>query len=154
MTREALLGDLPKAAISFFVVFSRFEYALKRARYLRGKNKAEADWNRLAGELGQAFLTRVQLSGEATTFLEKPPKKQVVRDGLLDWKMMPSIESAHGLLLAVCRVRNNLFHGGKYGSGPAPEISRDEKLLTEAIRVLEMALDARPELRAMFSEPV
>jgi hypothetical protein len=154
MTHEALLGELPKAATSFFVVFSRFEYTLKRAGYLRGNNKAQPDWNRLAGELGQDFLTRVRVSGEATTLLEQPPKKQVVRDGLLDWKTMPPIENANDLFLSVCCVRNNLFHGGKYGRGPLPEISRDEGLLREATRVLEMALDARPELHAIFNDPV
>jgi hypothetical protein len=153
MTHEALLGELPKAATSFFVIFSRFEYTLKRAGYLRG-NKAEPNWNRLAGELGQDFLTRVRVSGEATTLLEEPPKKQVVRDGLLAWKTMPPIENANDLFLAVSRVRNNLFHGGKYGSGPVPAISRDERLLREATRVLEMALNARPELHAIFNDPV
>jgi hypothetical protein len=96
MTHEALLGGLPDAAVSFFVVFSRFEYTLKRAGYLLGK-QAEADWNRLAGELGQDFLTRVRVCGEATTLLDEPPKKQVARDRALGWKeLSPNLGDGKG----------------------------------------------------------
>jgi hypothetical protein len=66
MRHESLLNGLPPAAISFFAVFSRFEYALKRAGYFqRNKVEAQADWDKLARELGQNFLMRVRASGEA-----------------------------------------------------------------------------------------
>ena len=82
MRHEALLDGLPPAAISFFAVFSRFEYALKRAGYFqRNKVGAQADWDKLAREFGQTFLMRVRASGEAGTLLDEPPKKQVIKDG-------------------------------------------------------------------------
>jgi hypothetical protein len=56
------------------------------------------------------------------------------------------------LFVVVRRIRNNLFHGGKYPSGPEPDLSRDEKLLMQAIRILEPALSARPDLHTIFDD--
>ena len=155
MTHEALLNGLPPATISFFAVFSRFEYALKRAGYLRSNSvDAQADWPRLARELGHSFLMRVRASGEVTTLMSGPPKKQVITDGALGWETMPPIGTAKDLFLAVRRVRNNLFHGGKYATRPEPDMSRNESLIREATRLLEIALDARPDLHAIFDDPI
>jgi len=97
---------------------------------------------------------RVRVSGKVTTLLGKPPKKQVIKDGALGWEMMSAIRTANDLFLAVRRVRNNLFHGGKYPIRPEPDMSRNQTLLREATRVLEIALDVSPDLHAFLYEPI
>ncbi len=155
MSHEALLSDLPKMTIEFFAVFSRFECALKRAGFLkRGrKDAAEADWDKFAQELdgrsGNRFLDRVPDS----ELRKKPPKRQIVTaDGALDFGQACTIRSTTDLFVAVRRVRNNLFHGGKYPSGPVDDAERNEKLLRAAIGVLDLALEACPCVSKCFQE--
>lgn len=52
-----LLNKLPRAASSFFVFFSRFEFALKRTGHLKAdKKRAEPDRPRFTSDLGDSFL--------------------------------------------------------------------------------------------------
>lgn len=148
MQYEFLLKGLPETAVTFFAVFSRFEYARKRAGYVRcGRHgQAEADWDCFACRLGDEFLCRLG----ASTLRDHPPKRQVLMDGKLEWEKTCAINSTKDLFLAVRRVRNNLFHGGKYPSGPVPEASRDKELLEEATRILDLALNACSNIRGTF----
>jgi hypothetical protein len=58
------------------------------------------------------------------------------------------------LLVLVRRVRNNLFHGGKFPLQPIPEISRDESLLQSSLTVLGAALQLNPRVSQFFSEEI
>jgi hypothetical protein len=57
----AAIKRLPPAAISFFVLFSRFECALKRAKYIQ--TDAAANWDRFARDLGKQFFAQVTAAG-------------------------------------------------------------------------------------------
>jgi hypothetical protein len=71
---KRLVRALPDEALCFFVSFSRFEYALKRAHFVRlDQERAEPDWDRFADELGQSFFTEVCESGVARDLVTKPP---------------------------------------------------------------------------------
>jgi hypothetical protein len=73
--------------------------------------------------------------------LATPPKKQVVKDGGLEWeKNTPTASEIKSLLIYVCRIRNNLFHGGKFPEGPVYDVARDRDLLREGISILQSLL--------------
>jgi hypothetical protein len=76
---QEIANNLPPAAMAFFILFSRFECALKRAKYIQAD--ASAAWDRFGKELGREFFDQVKATGKAKTLLENPPKKQVVANG-------------------------------------------------------------------------
>lgn len=74
-----------------------------------------------------------------------PPKKQVIRDGALEWDdATPNASSSSDLiLLYVRRVRNNLFHGGKF-NGRWFDPERSEELLRHSLTILDACRTASP----------
>lgn len=86
-------------AVRFWIVFARFEYALKRADHARGDDKhIEADWPKLAVSLGGVWnADRTQeLRSAVDFFLQHPPKKQVLLNSDLGWadSVLPEHEPA------------------------------------------------------------
>jgi hypothetical protein len=87
---EPLLGAGTNADLvrDFFVFFSRFEYALKRAGYFKGNEKrADADWDRFAISLRDMFDPEKssELNSAVDYLTTRPPQKQVVRNESLTW---------------------------------------------------------------------
>jgi hypothetical protein len=159
LLKQALEAELPKLAVDFFVVFSRFECALKRSgKYAKGnKDGVDADWDRFAQDLGPQFLGDVIAHGVAPVLVENPPKKQVKLNATLGWKDMGAVENTADLFLAIRRVRNNLVHGGKYQDGGAGQAAlldgseRDDALLEQSLAVMSLALKSRPDVYNFFS---
>lgn len=116
-----------------FIEFARFEYCLKRLGYLKKDNgPAEPDWDKFANtnEMKNLFLLIKENESENFKKLrylfDNPPKHQIARNGCLDWKPAEKIRSSQDYFSAVRRVRNNLFHGGKFnGNFFEPERSTD-----------------------------
>ncbi len=131
--------DLNQLASKFFRVFSRVEYSLKASGYHKGEGTAEVDWRSFA-KVVQPLIEAPSdpLLKEAIDFLlESPPKKQEIRSGLLYWAdSEPSTDIlADKVLIYIRRVRNNLFHGGKFNDNWfAPE--RSEPLIKHSLVVL------------------
>ncbi len=156
LLEEALQDKLPEVAVSFFVVFSRFECAMKRSgTYAKGDDKGvEADWDRLAGDMGKAFFDQAVAAGVAPVLIGAPPKKQVKSaDGTLGWRNMGAVKNVEDLFLAIRRARNNLIHGGKYqddGSGHPNLVDgaeRSDALLRQSMAIMRAVLESRPDLR-------
>lgn len=143
---------------TFFAVYSRFEFALKRTGFFKAKDKAEPDWdkygNSIRGKLlrvdGAEFQRAVQY------MLEEPPKTQVIGpSGGLEWQPTTQGQGETDdryLLRLVGTVRNNLFHGGKYLSGPVSDAGRNQQLLESSITVLEACLAISPDVGSAFAE--
>ncbi len=135
---------LNKLAGDFFRLFSRFEYALKANGYLvPNRNDATPDWERFATEIHDAFshLEDGDVKKAVAFLLAEPPKKQVNKDGQIEWDLSPprSKNETHLVLLYVRRVRNNLFHGGKFnGKWFAPE--RSGPLIEASVKILRACL--------------
>jgi len=131
----------PDLALDFFLVFSRFEFALKRAGFVRdGAKQALADWEKFAKALKKIDTSAVL---KCCTYLrEHPPKKQVLDGGQLSWTL-PTRNGAdiEKILLDVRTIRNNVFHGGKYGPGPVDEPLRDRQLIKDCLGVLGTLLE-------------
>jgi hypothetical protein len=142
-------AGLPHEAARFIATFLRFEFALKEAGYLPETGNAEVVWHRVTKDLqASKFFEQVSGSGRAITILKKPPKKQISRDGYLDFKPMAPLRNIDELFVAVRRVRNNFLHGGKSGDPEGDE--RNRKLVAEAQWIVEQALGVLPNVRAYF----
>ena len=111
-------------ALEFALLFARFEFALKRVqRYCVGAegDRAAADWNRFGADATaalEAYLDRAgQLQGAVELLVSDPPHVEFVHGGVAVFAPDPALGGGsvgQKLLMAVRRVRNNLFHGGKY----------------------------------------
>lgn len=135
--------------IEFFRMFARFEFALKKAKYIRARaGMVAAHWDKFANDLGAAFFERVKDEALADTILHSPPNKQAVDgSGELVWQDCKPPENSVALFVAIRRIRNNLFHGGKHEN---PYNDRDEELLSQGIAILSLALDADEKVKWHF----
>ncbi|WP_063914674.1 hypothetical protein [Pseudomonas sp. p21] len=157
---QAVGGELPKLAIDFFIVFSRFECALKRSGTyaFSDRGRASADWDRFARDLGDDFLRRVAAQGVAHELINCPPKRQVLLPNGrgLGWLDSVPVTTVVELFLAIRRVRNNLVHGAKYrdgATGLAVQLEgaeRDDVLLDQSLTVLGLALEASANVQRYF----
>jgi hypothetical protein len=143
-----LTTDLPdvnrELAYKFFATFARFEFALKKAGYVRSKpdgTRVAPDWDSFTNDLVATFN-----SADWTPILEsckylrnKPPQRQALLGGKLGWKKQkkPSGPAIRGVIESVCIVRNNVFHGCKFHGGEFPEPVRNTTLIDNCLQVLE-----------------
>lgn len=121
----------------FFTVFSLFEYALKQVGDIRKGEFAEPDWDMFAARINEKFdRNRTDELKEAVEYLLTfPPKKQVVENKRIVFcTVLANKPSNTGdLSVYIRRVRNNLFHGGKFGY----DENRDSRLIECCLIVLE-----------------
>lgn len=150
-----------KLAWQFFVFFSRFEYALKRSKYLMpGTGDAQAHWDLFASDHNAKFaaIEDPALASAVAYFKNAPPKKQTRDNGKLGWAEPRSYDKREPLLvwllLAIRTVRNNLFHGGKFPQFPVTDPSRDRELIESAITILGYALTLNQDVRHRFGEGI
>lgn len=124
-------NTLSPRAGDFAAAFSRFEYALKKAGFVETKgNTVEATWDRFGNSHTEMFFDSPsdELARALDYLTTKPPKRQVLTaDKRLDWDTdaapVPR-KSLAPLLVLVRRVRNNLFHGGKWATrSPTPRVT-------------------------------
>ena len=144
---------LDHLATKLFQVFSRTEYALKASGFNKGDGPAEANWQQFASAIEDSIANpQSEELKEAIDFIfNAPPKKQMISSGVIDWKVVePDTNSrADKLLQYVRRVRNNLFHGGKFnGHWFSPE--RSEPLLRHSLVILTAVVEVIPEVRNAY----
>lgn len=138
--------DLDNLAFRFFKLFAQYEYALKAMKYARSGTggQAEPEWNRFSNEIGRLVLDEAEGDLlEAIDYLfDHPPKKQVLQDGVLSWQQVNTRERSPQILFShIRRVRNNLYHGGKF-NGRWFDPDRSEELIGKSLMVL-LALKTR-----------
>lgn len=147
------LDDL---AFEFFREFARCEYCLK-AVGLRKPNpeKPTADWKAFAGGVHAIFSDppSQEFSAAIDYYLAHPPKKQVVRDNLLAWSdTLPDHNTQSELvLLLLCRVRNNLFHGGKF-NGHWFEPQRSEDLINHGLHIMRTVVESHQAVSQAYAQ--
>ena len=146
--------ELDQLAFSFFREFARCEYCLKAVGLREPKRRdPTADWGAFASQVQAVFAKppSQQVAKAIRYYTEHPPKKQVVRGTLLDWDdIQPDHKNQAELVLRlVCRVRNNLFHGGKF-NGHWFEPQRSEELILHALCILEAVVAAHPQVHEAY----
>jgi len=140
--------------VKFFLIFSRFEYALKEAGFLKNA-KAKPAWDSFSDKINGYLPSRKNEYDEfrnAIDYLNNcPPRIQIVKHGtkLLDWKCYkPQGNEARVLTEYIRRIRNNLFYGGKIPFDP----TRDSKLIKSATTILKhfLELDAASTVKRYY----
>ncbi len=137
---KTLVGD-------FFIIFARFEYALKRAGFTNGSaDGVSPDWMKFASSLKEDFNPNKSNDlQDAVAYLDTyPPKKQVLAGKVLSWQDNVKQDNEPTLIWMIRlikTVRNNLFHGGKFSYGEIRDPSRNALLLESALTILYECLD-------------
>ena len=153
--RKASAGELDQLAQMMFRTFSRLEYALKASGFHCGDGDANANWRKFSESLSGLFdQPRGETFKAAVAYvLAHPPKKQVIVDDHLDWRVVePDTNlTSDRVLIYVRRVRNNLLHGGKF-NGHWFEPERSEALLRHSLSILHACLAASPDVSAAFHD--
>jgi hypothetical protein len=152
-TQSASEEALNCLAIELFRMFSRFEYALKATGFHNGDGDAKPNWRDFAlsieTQLQNPHSTELQ---EAIEYLLRhAPKKQMIKNGIFEWSdAKPDTNSRADLILQyIRRIRNNLFHGGKFNQHWFdPE--RDKELLRHSLIILKGCLEASPKVTATY----
>lgn len=148
-----LEAEFNELSVKLFREFARFEYALKAAGYHEGEGEAKPNWQKFANSIGNTIEkpNSQELQEAIQYILRKPPKKQVIRRGVIDWdEIEPTyISKTDLILLYVRRVRNNLFHGGKF-LGHWFEPFRDYELLRHSLTILQACREASNSVREAY----
>jgi hypothetical protein len=138
---------IPQAlTYEFLGTFARCEYALKGSGFAKGSAASvDANWDTLATAIDWHFrrINDEDFTVAVNFLLTEPPRKQVLRDGRVDWKESPpdnNLSKAQQVLLMVRRIRNNLFHGAKVWSPEYGNRARDIKLVKAGLVVLKQCV--------------
>jgi len=149
--------DLESLAYNFFREFARYEYCLKATGLREESRAAKASWTKYAAEVADIIeVPRSDSLEQAIAyFTGHPPKRQIIKDGVLDWdEALPDHKSkAELVLLLVCRVRNNLFHGGKF-NGRWFEPQRSEELMQHGLTILRECGRSHPKVSEAYAGSV
>ena len=129
--------ELEKLIYTFFKKFSRFEYALKQAGYVRvakGNFAAQVDWK--AFESNKEY----EVDSVEQELLENAPQREIYSKGVVSWenlKFGKNSSDIKKLMLALKTVRNNLFHGDKYVHGGWADDAKSSYYLEKGIHCLD-----------------
>lgn len=150
----------PKLLLDFFLTLAQFEFALKNSGFhVRRPGElcypAHPDWDRFAESLRNSFdAGRTPTLRKASDYLLiSPPWEEVVIESGLGWNTKPPEESLPTivrLIRCVRRIRNNLFHGGKFTTLPIQDGNRNRVLFQSALVVLEECLRLSDDVRSVY----
>ncbi|ENK5065141.1 hypothetical protein G3W26_03790 [Klebsiella variicola] len=146
-----LCGIDPHSVMNFFFYFSRFEHALKIKNYkkLDGNRRyiIGANWKAFVRTLNIPYPSGSNKVDEAVRYICSNPVKRQKEN--LTWENAAPIAqvSFNAALLEVPKIRNNLFHGGKY---KRPDRVRDTDLLNYSIVLIKACLHADADLYREF----
>jgi len=150
--------------LEFFLTFSCFEFALKNSGWYRPPRgnddpntgyRAEPDWDRFARSLNGTFRSdaSMQLSDACDYLLMNPPWREIVANGSLMWDATAendALSDVGKLLRYIRRVRNNLFHGGKFSTVPISDRRRNAELMEFSLVILKECLRIAPTVKAKY----
>jgi hypothetical protein len=139
----------------FFLTIARFEFALKAAGYVTGDlREAKPDWPRFGASLDLCAVCLNQNCAAAVDYLGlHPPWRQVVTGDGLAWDStvgFARLERMDQVLDLIRRVRNNLFHGGKFNDEVHSGPGRNELLLRHSLAVLHRCLELSQSVAASY----
>ena len=125
--------------INYFILFSRAEYALKRAGYIN--SDASANWDKYFSAYKNSIASDIKntshkINSSFQHLLTRPPKKQSLENGNLKWEDLKFSSDVNCINVSIRAVRNNLFHGGKYPDGPIDDYESNTELLTSCINII------------------
>jgi hypothetical protein len=152
----------PELLTEFLAVYARLEAALKNAGYADQRGtKLIIRWDDFVGRIAPHFRpsSSAEVQRAAQYLSNRPPKRETVIDGRLDWVAVAATPTTalSALVEHVHRARNNLFHGGKFRTNPEdPVRNRDviESALIVLVAVLDLAAEHDPNVYSAFTQPL
>lgn len=149
----SVLDKKSPLTFDFFMIFSRFEYALKSCGLFSNNRHLSADWDKFVDEcLDEGFFCGVKEDDTMKYIIENPPKNQIVRNGKIEWEPSRLLLQNRDLFLMIRRTRNNLFHGGKGGDFEPYNQYRNERLFRACIEILLKSLSYDEKLKEKFEK--
>jgi hypothetical protein len=146
--------DLRNLIYEFFFKFSRFEFALKEYKYRkpgRFNKNAEPDWKSFIKDFEKVYTP----DEFADQLLTLPPRRQIIKNGNLDWEDL-SFNETDSLLkkvaISIKTIRNNLFHGGKHGDNFWDDPNRIKFLLENGNKVINHLSNLHDDLRSHYRD--
>lgn len=135
--QERLRNTLPQEAYDLFVVFGRFEYAMKQGGFRRAES-ADAAWETFARAIPRGFWEQMSADANAEILFRRPPRRLIhLPEGGVDWSdPLPTPTDNWSLIKCVMTVRNNLLHGDKHIGR-----ERDLNVILAALHVLNSTYD-------------
>lgn len=146
----------PQLACEFLGVFARFEFALKVGGFAEGDvNSVSPKWDGFARAIDGQFdpANSVELNEAVEYLLNRAPRKQVLINDHVDWRDAApdaNLTRAERVLLMVRRVRNNLFHGGKFLAPEGEADDRDKLLVQHSLAVLKACIPLNARIAAAY----
>jgi hypothetical protein len=153
--------------LDFFLTFAAFEFSLKSLGF-RKKGRpiiegvtyvAQPDWASFALQLRDNFRPDAdpRLRQACDHLLYNPPWHEVISGSKLLWDTAAESEQLseiERLLKYVRRVRNNLFHGGKFTSLPVSDLGRNAALIEDSLVILKECLRLSDTVRAEYDAAI
>jgi hypothetical protein len=145
----------PHLAYRFFATFARLEFALKESgRCQIAHGVVVPDWRKYCQELDDLTLDLshggLEASLKELTDDECAPLKEMVcgndRWGTVP---LPKGSAVRRSIESIKRVRNNLFHGGKYG--PYSSV-RNDSLMSHSLTVLAFLVEQVPDVQTAYHQ--
>lgn len=140
--------DVHKLSINFFFIFAQTECALKVLGFHYGEGDAKPNWDKFSKEIGPIFDYTNSAIKDAVEYIEQnPPKKQVIEKSKLIW--VDETKNGNRLIeifLCIRRVRNNLFHGGKFNGIYIENPERSKELIESSLKILKYCRQIYPGL--------
>jgi hypothetical protein len=140
--------------LKFFIVFSKFEYSLKKSGYLKQNERKtiSIDWNRFINDIKVNF-EKLENKNIFTNIIKLKPKKQILDNEKLSWieiNVNSNSIPLETIIDYVKCIRNNLFHGGKYPNMVIKEYSRDSELLSLSVKVIHCIIELNPKVHLNY----
>lgn len=154
--KQSVTVDGQQKIYEFFIVFSRFECALKKTNYvIINRNKVSPNWERFTQDIKLTFDKNksAKLNHAVDYLMQHPPKIQTMEGESLVWRerrFEVEIPLTSKLGLHIRTIRNNLFHGGKFVGVYEPDVSRNYILIQSSLVILNDWLDINENLRSHF----
>jgi len=141
--------------MEFYTAFSRFEYTLKSKGITHSNEDAKVNWSsfekKIEKNLSKQHSANNEVKRAVDIILSRPPKKQIITDSqYLSWRTTDDSKKTEveKLTLYVRRVRNNLFHGGKFTG--SDDTTRNWELLEAALIVISYWLENISDFKDEF----
>lgn len=164
--------NLKAEMFKFFVIFSRFEFSLKQSGYIVVKPEgqaAEPSWDAFVKKYKNEYIVNASFAESFNYLTEEftAPNRQIVKINGTDenginilgttWKKQTIDTNSPSIKMVVDSiklVRNNLFHGGKYGDESCNNPERTSALINHSINVIWSLAALDMDVSAYFQELV
>lgn len=144
-------NDVKEIVYDFFYKFSRFEFALKESGYIKtgARNSALPDWKKFYTKYQTDYVLNKQ---ERELFLSPPKVQSFIKREIhwVDFSFEDGQSELEQLTLLLRAIRNNLFHGGKYGDRSWDDTVRIQYLLIRGICCLDNFSSLSEDLSAHY----